>query len=204
MKCPPISIIFTALCLAFLACELSFAADQRNKFSARGVGGERCETLINIIDSRDDQKLSKYVPIFLGWIDGYISYINRIEKNTYNAVPFISGPEILALITQQCEAQPNMRIEETVHHTVSVLAKYKIKKESHVVNVKIDNKSAYLYKETIFEIQNKLNDLGFLKNQPDGNYSDTTIKAMKLFQKSKNIPESGLPTINTTIKLLYN
>ena len=204
MKCTPIFIFFTALGLASLAGNLSFAADQQNKFSARGVGGERCETLVNIIGSRDDAKLSKHMPIFLGWIDGYISYINRIEKNTYNAVPFISGPEILALITQQCEAQPNMTIEETVHHTVSVLAKYKIKQESQVVNVIIDNKSAYLYKETIFEIQHKLHELGFLKNPPDGSYNDTTIKAMQLFQKSQNIPESGLPTINTVIKLLYN
>lgn len=196
--------ILMALSITTLTCSPSFAADEKNKFSARGVGGEKCETLVDIIESKDEKQLAKYVPIFIGWIDGYISYINRIEKNTYNAVPFISGPEILALTTQQCKKKPEVRIEETVNNTVSVLAKYKIKKESPAVNVTVEKNSGIYYKETIIEIQNKLNKLGYYKDKSDGTYNENTVKSMKMFQKSQNLTENGFPNIDTLLKLLYN
>lgn len=196
--------IFIALCLASLMCTTSFAADEKNRFSARGVGGEKCETLVSILESKDEKQLTKYVPIFIGWVDGYISYINRIEKNTYNAVPFISGPEILALVTQQCKKKPEVRLEETVHHTVSVLAKHKIVKESPTVNVTVEKNTGLYYKETIIEIQNKLSKLGYYKGKSDGSFNDTTIQALKLFQKSQELTESGFPNMDTLLKLLYN
>lgn len=204
MKLKKAASILTALSITTLTCTASFAADEKNRFSARGVGGEKCETLVNIIESNDEKQLSKYVPIFIGWVDGYISYINRIENNTYNVVPFISGPEILALITQQCKKKPETRIEETVNHTVSVLAKYKIKKESPAVNVVVEKNSGIYYKETIIDIQSKLNKLGYYKDKLDGSYNENTIKAMKIFQKSQNLTESGFPNIDTLLRLLYN
>lgn len=197
-----LSILFTVGSF-FCAYDHSIAADENNKFSSRGVGGEKCESLIKIIESKDEKQLSVYVPIFIGWVDGYISYINRIEKNTYNAVPFISSPEILALLNQQCKKRPDMKIEETVNHVVSVLAKYKIKKENPTVNIAIGKISGIFYKDTIIDMQNQLIKLGFYKGDADGNYNDKTINAMKSFQKNKNLADSGFPNIDTVLLLLY-
>lgn len=194
-------IVFANMALAMITTSMAVAADADGKYSVRGVGAGKCATLVSYIDSKDQAVQREAFSLYISWLDGYLSHLNRTEQNTYDASPFMQGGEFLAILSGQCRNNPDELIDTMALQVLNAMAKAKVQKESPVVEIKVGDKKGNFRKETIVLIQKKLIELKMLQGKADGEFGQTSQNAVKSFQKSVKQPESGFPDVDTVLQL---
>jgi hypothetical protein len=196
-------MVAAIMLLAFLAIPPgSGAADKDGKYAVRGVGSSKCSQLTSAIDSKDQNIRKDAVLLYASWLNGYLSYINRIEKETYDIIPLADSTHLLAVIVGQCRSNADALVESISAQTVGALSKARITSESPLVALTVDNQKGSFRKATLIALQNKLIALHHFKGKADGDFGTSSQKALRAFQKAEKLKETGFPDTDTLMRAL--
>lgn len=194
-------IFYVSIAWALLATSMTQAADTAGKYAVRGVGASKCSALVSYIDSKDQAVQKEALSLYVSWIDGYLSNVNRSEKNTYEASPFMQGADFLAILSGQCRKNPDALVETLTFQVISALDKVKIQNESPVIEIKVGEKKGNFRKDIVVLMQKKMIDMKLLQGKADGDFGQSSQNALKSFQKTAKLPETGFPDVDTVLQL---
>ena len=180
------------------------AADAKGKFAVRGVGSFACSQLAAALNSKDDKVKRESVLLFMSWIDGYLSHVNRGEPSSFDIVPFVQTQDMLAVVLTQCQTSQDALVETVTLRTAGALGVARVHNDSPVVTVHVGKLEGSLRKETVVAIQNKLIERKLLKGSANGEFNDTSRKALAAFQESVKLNGTGFPDVDTIIRLLLS
>ena len=180
----------------------SGAVDKDGKYAVRGVGSSKCSQMVSAIDSKDEKMRKDAVLLYTSWLNGYMSYVNRIEKDTYDIVPLADSSHLLAVILGQCRNNPDTLAEVISAQVIGVLSKAKVASESPLVNLTVGDQKGSFRKATLTVLQEKLIAIGHLKGKADGDFGAGSQQALKAFQKAEKLKETGFPDPDTLMRAL--
>jgi hypothetical protein len=164
-------------------------ADSLDQFSVRGAGLIDCTTF--------KQELHKKSPEYLmmgGWIDGYITGINKYAPETYDATSFESTELFAEFTKNHCQKNPQDSLYAVINSIIDQRWEDRIKRKSQLVGVQLGEYGTQLYTETITRMQKKLATKGFYKLPITGQFDSETITALAAFQKTiKGYKATGFP-----------
>ena len=137
------TIIFASLPVA------SMAADAQGNFAVRGVGAQTCKALT-------DQLAQKNATIGLtleSWLGGFLTAVNRLQGDTFDASPILANAAIAQLVANVCQRAPNSSVETVAMDIVHALAPARVQKASTNVEAQSGTATVVLRKETLIAIQ---------------------------------------------------
>ena len=178
------------------------AADAEGKYAVRGVGSMKCSQLLSALESKDQNMHKDAVMLNTSWLNGYLSYVNRVEKDTYDIIPLTDSAQLLAVIIGKCRNNPDALVETISSQVIALLAKAKVSTESPLVAVKVGDMKGNFRKATLVALQEKLIALGYLKGKADGDFGTGSQKALRAYQKAEKIKETGFPDTDSVMRLL--
>jgi hypothetical protein len=181
---------------------LADAADSDGRYVVRGVGASNCQQLVSIIDESKDEIRNEAVMLYTSWLNGYLSFVNRVEQDTYDVIPLADSTQLLSIIANQCRANPDALVESVSAQIIGSLSQAKIPAESPLVTVETNDLKVQLRQSVIVALQQKLIDLEYLNGVADGHFGPKSQKALKAFQKSENLNETGFPDTDTLLRAL--
>jgi uncharacterized protein YneF (UPF0154 family) len=141
-------------------------------------------------------------PILTSWILGYLTASDRLVKDTFDETPVMSPEALTTMIMGVCQKYPDARVETVANTVFNQLAIAKVLRESPVVEARAGNHVVPIRKATLIAVQSTLLKNKLTKEPADGNFGSGTEAALKSFQKSQNLPETGLPDPATVVRLL--
>lgn len=190
-------IIFFVAAIALFSATSIFAADEDGYFMLKGAGGTACERFSKAVGENDREFVS-----YAGWVEGYISAINRLEPGVYDLAAWRGTEMLLAALSRYCADHP----EQTFHDALVLMARQirpsAIEQKTAVAVADSDGKSVVLYQETIRRVQANLKQRGLFEGDVSGEWTPQTREALKLFQLQKELPQHGLPDQYTLARLL--
>ena len=192
----------TVSVLGILAATTAFGSDAEGKFAVRGIGGQTCNIWTTITASTDEAARRDGILAFQAWIAGYLTATNRLKTDAFDAVPFLDMINILAITMNECKAQPDELVENTLARVVAAFDKAKVTAESPIVMVPDAGAQKPYRQATIQLAQQKLVDLGYLDSQPDGVLGPMTTEALILYQTQNGLTSNGELSVDTMFKLL--
>lgn len=195
---------FVAMSVACCLGTAALAADGAGQFSVRGAGGQPCSVWTSIADSTDEAQRRDGILTFQSWLAGYVSASNRLTAETYDAMPFLDMVNVLAIVLNECRANPAELAETTSARVLSAFAAARVQAESPLVTVTDAGAQKTYRQETVVAIQQKLIDQGYLQGEADGAMGAGTAAALVKYQTENGLPPSGELSVDTVFKLLLN
>jgi hypothetical protein len=183
---------------AFLAAPAATqAADESGRFAVKGAGAVPC----SLYTEARTRRLTDRLATFEGWLHGYTTGYNRFEAQTFDVVAWQGNSLLLAALDRYCKENPQQRFETAVAGLMNGLKPDRIVAQSESVVIKSGDTTMTLYKEVVVRIQKALTQRKLFAGKADGRYADDTKRAMEAFQKSQNLPTTGLPDRQTMFAL---
>lgn len=173
------------------------ASDANGNYAVVGAGAQSCASFKQAAADGGPQLIN-----YISWLQGYVSHMNRSTAETYDVVP-VSEPVAFAnLVLRVCSQDDKQSFELAVLKTINVFAPLRVTTESPLVQISWNGKQLSVRQETIKTVQAKLLERGLYDSAVDGTFGPKTAEAIIAFQKSKNLPETGLPDGVTLANLL--
>jgi hypothetical protein len=188
--------VLTMVGLLFAASS-AFAADANSRFALRGVGLTSCEQFLKAMQEHKENVL-----VAGGWIEGYVTAVNKFTPDTFDMAPWQSTQALLGLVSRNCERNPQAGFFQIVDSMMKFLMPARLTAQSERVLVESGSTKFYVYQKTMKDIQEKLISLGYLKGGADGQFGPQTKSALEAYQKAQQIEVTGLPDQSTLFKLL--
>jgi len=181
--CIPLLLIFSVT---------TYAADNQGKYSIHGAGLLKCNIFVD-----ERKKQSPAYMMIGGWIDGYISAVNQLEKNTYDITSFTSTELLTALIDKHCAGHPDDVLAPVLSAILTKLHADRVKTASPLVIVRVGKFQTQLYKKTLADIQKKLAHKKYFNKEANGVWSKSLQTALLKYQQSANLKPTGFPDQKT-------
>lgn len=175
----------------------ALGADSRGDFSIRGAGILSCEAYNK---ARSEQS-GAYLMIG-GWLDGYITGMNKYAPGTYDATSFESTELFATIIGKHCRENPQDRLFSVVNTIMVNLNDDRIRERSPFTRVKVGDKQTKLYQETLRRVQRELIRRGFYNGDVTGLWDEQTQRGLETFQTESDLKASGFPDQTTLWRLL--
>lgn len=194
----PISALLATAAIGAVAAHPAQAADAKGAFALRGIGAESCQIVTGAILKGDAS-----VRVALqNWLLGYISAVNRTQKDTFDAVA-VQDPDALANMELGiCQQHPEQSIEAVSNAVVVQMAPGRLVGESPVMQVSANGQATTLRKDTLVAVQKVLIEAKLLSGKADGAFGKDTTVALQAFQKAQSLPQTGVPDPATIIRAL--
>lgn len=173
------------------------AADGDGRFMVKGAGISRCEDFSAAVAERGAAFYS-----YAGWIEGYLSAMNRYEAGVYDHASWHSTDMLMAAIDRACEQQPQASFHAMVNQLANSLRRNAIAEQSPLVPIQNERIGMVLYAETLRRLQAALRQRGFKGVEVSGAFDVSTREALLEFQKSRGLEPTGLPDQPTLASLL--
>jgi peptidoglycan hydrolase-like protein with peptidoglycan-binding domain len=141
-------------------------------------------------------------PILTSWIMGYLTASDRLAKDTFDQTPVMAPEALTSMIIGVCHRYPDARVETVANNVLNQLAAARVLHESPVVEARAGDRVVLIRQATLAAMQNTLVKEKLLKDPADGRFGSSTAAALVAFQKSQNLPETGLPDPSTVVRLL--
>ena len=190
----PIGAVLAAICL-WTPPAHGAAAD--GQFAVKGIGIQTCAQFTAGYAER-----SRGTFVFAGWIDGYISAVNRLQPGTFDAVPWQSIDLLLALINNHCASSPQERLFSVVHALLDFFAAQRLADSSPSVQAETGENKITVYQEVLRRAQRALSEAGVYADTPDGLFGPKTRAALEAYQTQQGLAKTGLPDQETLYRLL--
>jgi len=189
----------SVLCAGLLGLAASGAAasDVNGNYAVVGAGAQSCASFRQAAVDGGPQLVN-----YISWLQGYTSHLNRSSPETYDVMPVSEPVAFAQLVLRVCAQDENQSFELAALKTINVFAPLRVQTESPLVQISWDGKQLSVRQETIKTVQSKLQERGLYASAVDGTYGPKTAEAIIAFQKSKGIPETGLPDGVTLANLL--
>ena len=172
------------------------AASGDNEFAVKGIGIQTCAQF-----TKDYEARSQGAYVFAGWVDGYISAINRTQPGMFDATPWQSIDVVLALVNNHCAGRPDQRLFSVVHALLDFFKEQGLAESSPTVEAAVGENKITIYKEVLRRAQQALVEAGVYTATPDGVFGPMTRSAFEAFQEQRNLPKTGLPDQQTLVNL---
>jgi hypothetical protein len=185
--------------LALATTASAEAADAQSRFQAYGLGRLSCERFVEICEGKKEEcKLTGT------WLQGYLTGFNALNQDTFDLLPW-QPPELLAEFAfNVCKQNPDAGFLQVVNEVVrEVLYPQRITSASERTKIGEGGEAAYLYRDTVRRLQQRLVETGHLKGGVDGSFGPGTEGAVEAFQRSAGLPPTGIPDQRTLIALFY-
>lgn len=186
-----------ALAASCLWSATAWSAAEDGQFAVKGIGVRSCGDF-----SRDYTEKSQNNLIFAGWLDGYITALNRLQPSKFDAAPWQSTSLLLAMISNHCAANPDERLFSVVHALLGFFSNQSLKATSPSIEVKAGENKLSLYRDVLRMAQEALVAAGDYTGTPDGVFGPKTRAAFEAFQERNGLTKSGLPSQETLYRLL--
>ena len=173
------------------------AADENGQFAIKGMGLATCG---RFLEARAAQSPEYFQ--FGGWINGYLSATNRYEQQTFDVAPWQSTGLLAAWLERFCENDPDVPFVRAVTMMVNALGKTRLTTQSNRIEVRVEDKTVYLYESTLRRVQERLVERGHYEGTPTGQFDPPTEAALRAFQRATGLQPTGLPDQATLAKLL--
>jgi hypothetical protein len=183
--------------VAALAAAPAGAADSEGRFMVKGAGTATCGQFLAAQEARGREFVS-----FAGWLDGYLTHINQREPATFDIAPWQGTELVLAAVSGQCRKDPKVTFHQAAYQVAQGLGPGRLLARSEVVTARVGDQSVVLYREIVVRIQQRLRLRGLLATDPTGDYDEATVRAVRAFQASRKLAETGLPDQVTLANLL--
>jgi hypothetical protein len=190
--------VLAAFLLASACGGRAVAADKKGDFALHGVGALECRALTVALLKGD----AAIRGTLASWLLGYISAMNRVEPETYDATPVQDPGALVNMVVAVCQKNAKAHIETVVYSVLKKLEKAKVAVASPEVRVAVNGRATVLRKETLAMVERVLIARGYLKGTPDGAFSAATAKGVENFQKAEHLPRTGLPDPATIVRAL--
>ncbi len=194
-----LTVIAAAAALSFsLSGAMSVsAADKDGTFMVKGAGTSQCQDFVTAFEERGAEFIS-----YGGWIEGYLSAMNRYEDGIYDLVAWQSTELLMAALVRFCRENPEIGFHDALNRLTVTLRENAITAKSDIVVAEHGEYATVLYEETVRRIQKRLTERGLYDADITGVYDDATRDALTRFQEEKGIEPSGLPDQVTLARLL--
>jgi hypothetical protein len=176
----------------------AFAADGQGNFAVRGVGAQTCQALNASLAKKDPNTGL----VLESWVGGYLSSMNRLQGDTFDASPILANAVIAQMVVNVCQRAPTSTVETVTFDIFRAMAPSRVRNVSTNVEAKVGTATVVLRKETLIAIQTELQRQGLSKEAPTGLFTPATEAALKSFQAAHKLPQTGVPDPGTTIAVL--
>ncbi len=170
------------------------AADRNGNFAIKGVGLAPCTDFLESLRSGDAR-----LPMFLGWVSGFLSAMNLHEPDTYDLVDWQSDDYIAASLRGWCEANPSERFFNGVYQMARSLEAFRVTEQSPVVILEGPQGRIRLYRSTLDKVRAELAARGLYDEAAHGREALAT--ALKAYQRREGLSETGVPDTATMFRL---
>ncbi|MBT5107401.1 MAG: hypothetical protein HOM25_01850 [Rhodospirillaceae bacterium] len=187
-----VGMIAVALFFSVAWSGSSQAADANKKYKIEGAGVLSCA---QYLEARD-KKSPMYYRLG-GWMNGYMTAVNRYLPDTYALASWQSIDLLLASVAAKCKEDPTLSFHNVAQLLVGFLYASRLQENSPSLVAKRGEKKAIVYKSILMKAQQQLSDDGFYGGAINGEYDNETGEALLSYQGSKGLSETGLPDQRT-------
>lgn len=174
------------------------AADVQGNFSVRGVGATACSRVIQLVEARGPE-----VQQLVAWADGALSHANRVERETFDFLPFVNPPGLFTILAVNvCRTNGQLVYGAAVMQALDAIRPLRVRESVAPVTITAGQASVQLRPETIRLVQTRLRELNLLSGQADGQWGGGSRAAMKRFQESSRLPQTEIPDVDSVLRLL--
>jgi len=184
--------LFLAVAAAAVVAPAAAAEVPGSGFSVRGAGLLDCAAFSRI---RSEDEASH--AMVGGWIDGYLTAVNRYEADTYDITSFETTELIVKIVAGHCEAHPGHRLYPVIASVVKKLHEQRITEPAALVSVSNGVQRTALYAPTVLRMQARLSEAGLLDGVPTGEFDDATREALMAYQSRLGYKPTGFPDQGT-------
>ncbi len=173
------------------------ADDGRGNFAVHGLGAQTCQVFL------EELKADKTTPALAeSWLMGYVTAVNRIDAETYDALPVLDSNLLLTIVTNICQTNHDTLVEAIASDVLKTLSVARSKRESPILDATNDGRSVHIRVDTLMDVQKRLAQMDYLKTRADGVYDENTMAAISQFQREEKLSVTGIPDAPTIIRLL--
>ena len=158
-----------------------------------------CKRFVEVCESKKEEcKLTGT------WMEGYFSAFNALNRDTFDILPW-QPPELIAQFTfNVCKQNPDAPVLEVVNELIRrLLVPNRVQAAADRVKIGDGDQAVMLYRETVRDIQERLDKTGHLDGKADGAFGPGTKSAVEAFQKAAGLKPTGIPDQRTLIALFY-
>ena len=189
--------------LVFLLSLLSAtaqAADSNGSFALEGAGQASCSSFVDAMNTR-----STDVVLFSGWLQGYLTGVNRYESAVYDIATWPTQEQQLQFLLSVCRSNTGVRFFDAVGVMVDQLREYQLLEEEELIVIgTLPNRAQLtLYPSTIKLMRKRLNALilADFSLPVSGVWDDELQEAVLAYQQGVGLPATGLPDPDTLLRL---
>lgn len=183
--------------LIFSTCNSLQAADKNEVYAVKGAGVSYCSTFLESMEARD-----KNYFIYGGWVEGYLTALNQQLADTFDLAPWQTTELMLKMIEPVCQQNPEQQFHNVVKAMAGQFSEHKITESSNYVQLET-NKNLVFQESVIKRIKNALMEKGLYEGDDDLSWGGEVTTAIKEFQHSQDLEETGTPDQVTLYKLFY-
>jgi len=189
----------TAIAALVICCCLpsAHAIDANRAYSIHGMGTLTCENYLKERAARSN----RYYMIG-GWLDGYVTGVNRFAPDTYDALSFETTELVAELLDNHCKGHPQERLFSVMNGLLTTVREDRIRTSMPRVKIKVGDQESSMYTEVLQRVQRKLAELGLYRGEPEPAFGDRTRQALAQFQQERNMKATGYPDPATLWRLL--
>lgn len=187
-----------AVGLGLVSAERLGHAATDDVYALRGAGQLSCA---QYLQAYEEQGSVLYMTA--GWIDGYVTALNRVEPGVFEHLSWQETGLVLDLLRNHCTANPDDVLANAVQLFVRATAATRLTEASQLIEIQVPDGGGVLdiYQRTIARAQGMLAELGHYNSTVDGLYGPGTAAAFRAFQAEHGLPENGLPDQRTLLVL---
>ncbi len=190
--------IVTAAAILLMTATSAPASDAKGDFSVRGIGGQTCKAVLERMQGANAVAAEVNV-----WMSGYMTAVNRLTPNTYDASPVIDPAAHAGMVLGVCRANQEALLESAAAAVMASLATAKLQRNSPLVQLKGANQLVIVRSEAIDKIHAALAAQKLMPaKKPGASFDAATEKALRAFQRRETLPETGLPDSSAVIRML--
>lgn len=190
-------LLLAVVLLGSFASAGAFGADADGYFTVKGAGAADCRAYSAAVSERGPAFIS-----FGGWIEGYLSAVNRYEEGVYDIAGWRGTEALMASIARFCAENPGVRFHDVIVRLAGQLRATALTAQSQPVEVAGEAGSMTVPAEVLRRVQQRLYERGIYTGEVDGHWSPATLEALQAFQEAKGLPGHGLPDQQTLVQLL--
>lgn len=169
----------------------ALAVTEDGKFALHGAGASRCDAVIAAYKA---DKSARIIGELGSWVSGYIDAANRAYPDGYDLVPIANHATVAVVGLRVCENNPASNFEEVIWSIIRVYGPLKDRRVAVPVSWKNGDREVSVSSDLILKIQDHLARGKFFETKSgDGTANPKLIAALSKWQKSKKIPETGMP-----------
>lgn len=189
------------LAIAVLAAAMlspARAEEGTRQFAVEGAGMFTCK---RFVEARSDHSSGDYQRM-LGFIEGYLSAANLYEPDTFDLTPWHNSAALGMIVANHCAQNPQDRLVGVTQRMVMGLRPFRIARYSPLLEVGDSQHRTLVYETILRRAQAALKVRGHYTGAEDGTYSPQLRQAIRSFQRSVGLDETGVPDPATLWKLL--